>query len=56
MQICLSAGFDKGQAQTIVSVLSTLSNVSLDTVYKEMVTKAQQVIRPFFITPHSSIT
>uniref|UniRef100_A0A8I6A1V3 Coiled-coil domain containing 90B n=1 Tax=Rattus norvegicus TaxID=10116 RepID=A0A8I6A1V3_RAT len=37
-------GFDKGQAQTIVSVLSTLSNVSLDTVYKEMVTKAQQEI------------
>ena len=38
-------GFDKTQAQTIVSVLSTLSNVSLDTIYKEMVTKAQQVIR-----------
>lgn len=37
-------GFDKGQAQTIVSVLSTLSNVSLDTVYKEMVTRAQQEI------------
>ncbi|XP_055479391.1 coiled-coil domain-containing protein 90B, mitochondrial isoform X3 [Psammomys obesus] len=35
-------GFDKTQAQTIVSVLSTLSNVSLDTIYKEMVTKAQQ--------------
>ncbi|XP_075808495.1 coiled-coil domain-containing protein 90B, mitochondrial isoform X2 [Microtus pennsylvanicus] len=32
------------QAQTIVSVLSTLSNVSLDTIYKEMVTKAQQEI------------
>lgn len=39
-----SHGFDKAQAQTIVSVLSTLSNVSLDTVYKEMVTKAQQEI------------
>uniref|UniRef100_A0A8I6GGS0 Coiled-coil domain containing 90B n=1 Tax=Rattus norvegicus TaxID=10116 RepID=A0A8I6GGS0_RAT len=38
-------GFDKGQAQTIVSVLSTLSNVSLDTVYKEMVTKAQQKMK-----------
>ncbi|XP_021047645.1 coiled-coil domain-containing protein 90B, mitochondrial [Mus pahari] len=37
-------GFDKTQAQTIVSVLSTLSNVSLDTIYKEMVTKAQQEI------------
>lgn len=37
-------GFDKTQAQTIVSVLSTLSNASLDTIYKEMVTKAQQEI------------
>ncbi|XP_076794067.1 coiled-coil domain-containing protein 90B, mitochondrial isoform X2 [Arvicanthis niloticus] len=37
-------GFDKTQAQTIVSVLCTLSNVSLDTIYKEMVTKAQQEI------------
>ncbi|XP_036054541.1 coiled-coil domain-containing protein 90B, mitochondrial isoform X1 [Onychomys torridus] len=37
-------GFDKTQAETIVSVLSTLSNVSLDTIYKEMVTKAQQEI------------
>lgn len=37
-------GFDKTQAQTIVSVLSTLSSVSLDTIYKEMVTKAQQEI------------
>nr|XP_048291165.1 coiled-coil domain-containing protein 90B, mitochondrial isoform X2 [Myodes glareolus] len=40
----LRRGFDKTQAQTIVSVLSTLSNVSLDTIYKEMVTKAQQEI------------
>ena len=38
-------GFDKTQAQTIVSVLSTLSNVSLDTIYKEMVTKAQQKMK-----------
>ncbi|XP_051004907.1 coiled-coil domain-containing protein 90B, mitochondrial isoform X3 [Acomys russatus] len=37
-------GFDKTQAQTIVSVLSMLSNVSLDTIYKEMVTQAQQEI------------
>ncbi|EGV96531.1 coiled-coil domain-containing protein 90B, mitochondrial isoform X2 [Cricetulus griseus] len=37
-------GFDKTQAQTVVSVLSKLSNVSLDTIYKEMVTKAQQEI------------
>lgn len=37
-------GFDKTQAQTVVSVLSKVSNVSLDTIYKEMVTKAQQEI------------
>ncbi|XP_016062338.1 PREDICTED: coiled-coil domain-containing protein 90B, mitochondrial isoform X1 [Miniopterus natalensis] len=37
-------GFDKAQAETIVSALSTLSNVSLDTIYKEMVTQAQQEI------------
>ncbi|PNJ51000.1 CCDC90B isoform 10 [Pongo abelii] len=37
-------GFDKSQAETIVSALTTLSNVSLDTIYKEMVTQAQQVI------------
>ncbi|PNJ51003.1 CCDC90B isoform 13 [Pongo abelii] len=37
-------GFDKSQAETIVSALTTLSNVSLDTIYKEMVTQAQQEI------------
>ncbi|XP_005379853.1 PREDICTED: coiled-coil domain-containing protein 90B, mitochondrial [Chinchilla lanigera] len=37
-------GFDKPQAETIVSALTTLSNVSLDTIYKEMVTQAQQEI------------
>ncbi|NWI41054.1 CC90B protein, partial [Picathartes gymnocephalus] len=37
-------GFGKEQAQTIVSALITLSNVSLDTVYKDMVTQAQQEI------------
>ncbi|XP_030885098.1 coiled-coil domain-containing protein 90B, mitochondrial-like isoform X2 [Leptonychotes weddellii] len=37
-------GFDKAQAETIVSALTTLSNVSLDSIYKEMVTRAQQVI------------
>lgn len=37
-------GFDKAQAETIVSTLTTLSNVSLDTIYKEMVTQAQQEI------------
>ncbi|KAF3830191.1 hypothetical protein GH733_001616, partial [Mirounga leonina] len=35
-------GFDKAQAETIVSALTTLSNVSLDSIYKEMVTRAQQ--------------
>ncbi|XP_062052779.1 coiled-coil domain-containing protein 90B, mitochondrial isoform X2 [Lepus europaeus] len=39
-------GFDKAQAETIVSALTTLSNVSLDTIYKEMVTQAQQVLAP----------
>ncbi|XP_006897366.1 PREDICTED: LOW QUALITY PROTEIN: coiled-coil domain-containing protein 90B, mitochondrial-like, partial [Elephantulus edwardii] len=38
-------GFDKTQAETIVSALvSSLSNVCLDTIYKEMVTQAQQEI------------
>nr|XP_017508741.1 coiled-coil domain-containing protein 90B, mitochondrial isoform X1 [Manis javanica] len=36
--------FDKTQAETIVSVLTTVSNMSLDTIYKEMVTQAQQEI------------
>lgn len=43
----LPTGFDKAQAETIVSALSTLSNVSLDTIYKEMVTQAQQVTSSF---------
>ncbi|XP_027984340.1 coiled-coil domain-containing protein 90B, mitochondrial isoform X3 [Eptesicus fuscus] len=38
-------GFDKAQAETIVSALTTLSNVSLDTIYKEMVTQAQQKMK-----------
>uniref|UniRef100_A0A8D2DAW0 Coiled-coil domain-containing protein 90B, mitochondrial n=1 Tax=Sciurus vulgaris TaxID=55149 RepID=A0A8D2DAW0_SCIVU len=37
-------GFDKAQVETILSALTTLSNVSLDTIYKEMVTQAQQEI------------
>ncbi|NWH77429.1 CC90B protein, partial [Piaya cayana] len=37
-------GFQKEQAETIVSALITLSNVSLDTIYKDMVTQAQQEI------------
>ncbi|XP_072466795.1 coiled-coil domain-containing protein 90B, mitochondrial isoform X1 [Notamacropus eugenii] len=39
-----SHGFEKAQAETIVLALIILSNVSLDTVYKEMVTRAQQEI------------
>ncbi|XP_036284125.1 coiled-coil domain-containing protein 90B, mitochondrial isoform X3 [Pipistrellus kuhlii] len=42
--LALRRGFDKAQAETIVSALTTLSNVSLDTIYKEMVTQAQQEI------------
>ncbi|XP_014319582.1 coiled-coil domain-containing protein 90B, mitochondrial isoform X2 [Myotis lucifugus] len=38
-------GFDKAQAETIVSALTTLSNVSLDSIYKEMVTQAQQKMK-----------
>ncbi|XP_015419393.1 PREDICTED: coiled-coil domain-containing protein 90B, mitochondrial isoform X3 [Myotis davidii] len=38
-------GFDKAQAETIISALTTLSNVSLDTIYKEMVTQAQQKMK-----------
>lgn len=37
-------GFDKTQAETAVSALTTLSNVSLDTTDKKMVTEAPQEI------------
>ncbi|XP_061484944.1 coiled-coil domain-containing protein 90B, mitochondrial [Rhineura floridana] len=37
-------GFGKEQAETIVTTLASLSGVSLDTVYKDMVTQAQQEI------------
>uniref|UniRef100_A0A8D2DHA8 Coiled-coil domain-containing protein 90B, mitochondrial n=1 Tax=Sciurus vulgaris TaxID=55149 RepID=A0A8D2DHA8_SCIVU len=37
-------GFDKAQAETVVSALTILSNVSLDTIYKQMVTEAQREI------------
>lgn len=37
-------GFDKTQAETIVSALTAISNVTLDTIYKEMVTRVQQEI------------
>lgn len=39
-----SNGFDTVQAETIVSVLANLTNSSMDTVYRDMVTKAQQEI------------
>ncbi|XP_049745593.1 coiled-coil domain-containing protein 90B, mitochondrial [Elephas maximus indicus] len=45
-------GFDKAQAETIVSALRSLSNVSLDTIYKEMVTQAQQEITVQQIMAH----
>uniref|UniRef100_A0A8C8BUD8 Uncharacterized protein n=1 Tax=Otus sunia TaxID=257818 RepID=A0A8C8BUD8_9STRI len=44
-------GFGKEQAETIVSALITLSNVSLDTVYKDMVTQAQYAV--FVLFSHS---
>ncbi|KAJ7320028.1 hypothetical protein JRQ81_019539 [Phrynocephalus forsythii] len=37
-------GFGKEQAETIVSVVTALSTVSLDTAYKDMVTQGQQEI------------
>ncbi|XP_034972481.1 coiled-coil domain-containing protein 90B, mitochondrial [Zootoca vivipara] len=37
-------GFGKEQAETIVAALTSLSTLSLDTVYKDMVTQAQQEI------------
>ncbi|KAM9320759.1 coiled-coil domain-containing protein 90B, mitochondrial [Gastrophryne carolinensis] len=37
-----SHGFDKAQAEVIVSTLTFLTNSSLDTVYRDMVTQAQQ--------------
>lgn len=37
-------GSDKAQAETIVLALTILSYVSLDTIYKEMVTQTQSEI------------
>ncbi|XP_053312571.1 coiled-coil domain-containing protein 90B, mitochondrial [Spea bombifrons] len=45
-------GFDKGQAETIVSALATLTNTSIDTVYRDMVTRAQQEITVQQIMAH----
>lgn len=39
----LGAGFEKSQAELIVSALVTLTTANMDIVYKDMVTKAQQV-------------
>ncbi|NP_001004892.1 coiled-coil domain-containing protein 90B, mitochondrial [Xenopus tropicalis] len=45
-------GFDKVQAETIVSALATLTNASIDTVYRDMVTRAQQEITVQQIMAH----
>ncbi|KAH0625228.1 hypothetical protein JD844_033533 [Phrynosoma platyrhinos] len=37
--------FAKEQAETIVSAITALSTVSLDTIYKDMVTQAQQKMK-----------
>ncbi|XP_006001897.1 coiled-coil domain-containing protein 90B, mitochondrial [Latimeria chalumnae] len=37
-------GFGKQQAEMIVTVLATLTNLNMETVYKDMVTRAQQEI------------
>lgn len=39
----LMAGFEKSQAELIVSALVTLTTANMDIVYKDMVTKAHQV-------------
>lgn len=38
-----AAGFERSQAELIVSALVTLTTANMDIVYKDMVTKAQQV-------------
>ncbi|XP_068122803.1 coiled-coil domain-containing protein 90B, mitochondrial [Hyperolius riggenbachi] len=45
-------GFDKEQAETIVSALASLTNSCLDTVYRDMVTRAQQEITVQQIMAH----
>ncbi|XP_071990101.1 coiled-coil domain-containing protein 90B, mitochondrial [Engystomops pustulosus] len=37
-------GFNKEQSEAVVTVLASLTNASLDSVYKDMVTRAQQEI------------
>lgn len=46
------SGFEKSQAELIVSVLVTLTTANMDTVYKDMVTKAQQEITVQQIMAH----
>lgn len=45
-------GFNKEQAETIVSALATLTNMSIDTVYRDMVTRVQQEITVQQIMAH----
>ncbi|KAM3933260.1 coiled-coil domain-containing protein 90B, mitochondrial [Leptodactylus fuscus] len=39
-----SNGFNKEQSEAVVTMLASLTNASLDSVYKDMVTRAQQEI------------
>lgn len=41
--LSFAAGFEKRQAELIVSALVTLTIANMDIVYKDMVTKAHQV-------------
>lgn len=43
MVVFCPAGFEKRQAELIVSALVTLTTANMDIVYKDMVTKAHQV-------------
>lgn len=41
--VCLYAGFEKRQAELMVSALVTLTSANMDMVYKDMVTRSHQV-------------
>lgn len=43
--VSFPAGFEKRQAELIVSALVTLTTSNMDIVYKDMVTKSHQVGR-----------
>ncbi|XP_041808414.1 coiled-coil domain-containing protein 90B, mitochondrial [Chelmon rostratus] len=47
-----SSGFEKRQAELIVSALVTLTTANMDIVYKDMVTKAHQEIAVLQIVAH----